>query len=1095
MKPGQLNQVLKISVAALALLTPSPCEAMSSLLDPDTATDSQSIRFIPAADPTAPIIVGPREVVGKQSMADKAVSGAIRSVLGGSSKKSKGPKTVKDPTRKSDWSKIKRDDGDLQVRARTKLTDEGLLVSNKVEDWDGKGTFQTIFLQDCSGRRLYPTGHAIYEIWSESSVSVSWSKTSTANGQVVSRESGGWQDNWTEDWSVVGEAGETTAEMSPEMSRGIPAMWQQAGYSRAHAGVRQAGSTFNVDYGAIIQAGGLELFVHVTYPKAEPVTTEAFSWLVSARDDGDIAVAEAAPDREAWLESCELSPAAGETSAVDGAAQGQVPGEDDRRTAPADGESAAAGAKPPCKEALLSVEEKKSAYLAKLNDPATRLQAAINAADHLGKATRDHGQNLANLAAAQAMAAMLQAELDAWDQWFEEKLKRLEQHRLETHGSREPAFAKGSSGRARARHGERTAELRQQLAAQQQAVAAAQQAANASAEALQSAQNSFNQAQEDFRRALADLRNAKDEFAELAILHFRCSPCEVLAKHWSSVARLKDMLNKLKGMLDQAIADTAAQLQQARLQAAAAAQRAGEARARVDDMSAERSRIEQAMRDAVRTGDGDCLSFEPQQGWGWVNLASVDGARVSVVAQGAGMVSRSSFKGSEVRVYNKPGCLHERIERINWRKINELNNELADLDAQQREAEEAAIEAQRQAAGARAAADGLQAQLDALNALKNALIRSGLEKNTDQVMQALEEVAQDCIKAIKEAVDGIAEERRRKQDADDRVAAGNGMRSGLRRRAGRAADDLDKIDPSPGDDSDVQKHGKLKDQAEGLRDASGDGRSVAPKAKDSLPDDAWPDNTEDAERQREAAKDAADAAEDWADTLERENQDLADEVSDLEDETNALRDRVNDWRAYHAALARYEDCLRKKQKAAEELAELNRENASALEELARLLGEAADGLSEVAGEVGEAGKLDKRARDASKKAGALSGKLQRLSNAMEILDAVLRAEHKTPAEKLAAMSLAFEELRQWLPDIPGVSEMLEFYNEAMKAIAGKMGEIEDRMTESWADLVEAGIADPEDAPSGIREEVGKVARIREFMRLLGRNCGKSPQPP
>ena len=84
-------------------------------------------------------------------------------------------------------------------------------------------------------------------------------------------------------------------------------------------------------------------------------------------------------------------------------------------------------------------------------------------------------------------------------------------------------------------------------------------------------------------------------------------------------------------------------------------------------------------------------------------------------------------------------------------------------------------------------------------------------------------------------------------------------------------------------------------------------------------------------------------------------------------------------------------------------------------------------------------------RAASEEAADLASKLERISNAMEVIDAVMRADELTPSEKLEAMSKAFEELREWLPELPGVSEMLEFYNEAMKAIAGKLKDIENEL--------------------------------------------------
>jgi len=994
-------------------------------------------------DPTAPIQVGPRETVGKESVTSQAARSVISGLTGGSgsrSRKSKGPKTRKDPTRKTKYAKTA--DNEIEVGARATWRNDDLLVSSRIEESDDKGTFQSVFLQDCSGRLLYPARIEIYKIWTKHSISVSWSKTTTTNGRVTDSQSGGWSDSWTEEWSspIAG---------SNEVSE-APGIWQQSGYDRAQGGVRQMGAYFNVDPADFEQCD-LAFIAHVTRPEQDPVVTQAMPFIVIQADN----------------EKPVVKPTDRETIAT----------------------RSVSAAVPPCVEALLSIENKKSALLAKLDDPGIYLQAALAAAKDVGNATRAVGIANANLAAEQALLENGKSNLEAWDQWFQERMEQREQKRYERHGARVPSWARGSRERAEKRHQENTAALRQQVQAQQENVAQARQAATAAVQAQQSAQARFNQALENFKRALAALRNAKDQFAELVVRHYRCSPCEVIASHWASAARLNDLLDRLAAMLGQAQASVVAQLPQARQAAADAAQAASDAASRLADLENRRSQIEQELRNAVNTKNG-CLSLEPVEGSGWMNLASMDSTKGTILPEGAMMSWRSSFKGMDVRVWAKPGCLRDKINGIKWGRVNRLNEELHNLQSELAEAELEAAESKRAASIAQAAVDGLQAELDALNKLEKALRNSGLKKNTEDVLDRLDKLSEDCEQEMKETIRGASDASKRQREADRRTAAGTARETAARRRAGRAADEVDDIDPSDGDPDDKARHDDLKKRARDL--AGGGDDEPTPGPVESPPP---PETLEEAENRRKQAEKEAREAEDRATRAEQEADTLEDEVKELENEVDRLRKRLAKWRRYHRAMAAYEDCLRKKQAALEELAKLNRENASALEELAKKIGEAADGISEAADQVGELAGVSKEAKDASEKAGELAGKLQRISNAMEVIDAVMRADDLTPSEKLEAMSKAFEELREWLPELPGVSEMLEYYNEAMKAIAAAISEIEDAQIKQWTDLVEAGLQEPKDAPIGIRKEVEKAARIRELMKIVARNCGKPPMPP
>lgn len=231
----------------------------------------------PGTDPNASIIVGPRELVGKPSLAEKAATGAmgglVGSVLDAPSRTAEKPRTYRDPSRKLDYNNLAAGNFDTETRARGLWTKDGLLISSRIEESPGKGTFQTLFLESCDGRRLYPQRYEIYDLWNESSVSVSWSKTSTSNGQVISQESGGWDDSWSKEFSSIKPvAGEATT---------IPGTWQQLGFDRAQSGARQIGAYFKLTPQQLAGMGELGLFVHTTRPAQDPVTTVPAHWLLS----------------------------------------------------------------------------------------------------------------------------------------------------------------------------------------------------------------------------------------------------------------------------------------------------------------------------------------------------------------------------------------------------------------------------------------------------------------------------------------------------------------------------------------------------------------------------------------------------------------------------------------------------------------------------------------------------------------------------------------------------------------------------------------------------------------------------------------------
>ncbi len=274
-------------------------------------------------NPETPIVVGTRAAIGTDKAAEKAakgvVGGVIGSILGGSDdgrRASDRPDTVRDPTRKDDYVGIKAMDGGLETAARAQWTENGLLISVRIDDAPGKGTFHTIFLQACDGRRFYPRRYDIYKLWPERSVSVGWSRTTAVDGQVVDRDSGSVSEAWGE--------GVGSGPIGP--GQGI---WQELGFERAHHGARQLGAYIDIDPAEFTPLGELGLFVHTTLPSREPVTTAASIWLIGPDQDGEPAVTAPEIHPDGWWGHCGGSPAdlvasAGTLVAEDGQEVGDV---------------------------------------------------------------------------------------------------------------------------------------------------------------------------------------------------------------------------------------------------------------------------------------------------------------------------------------------------------------------------------------------------------------------------------------------------------------------------------------------------------------------------------------------------------------------------------------------------------------------------------------------------------------------------------------------------------------------------------------------------------------------------------------------------
>lgn len=239
------------------------------------------------------ITVGPNNEVGSKAnfknKAKKKIAGAAVGALaklaglgGGGSGAATGPKTYKDPVKKKHKTKIKSKKPKRELRTGGAFTPDGLLISSDIKKAPGKGTFQTVYLQNASGWRLAPIAVFMYEIWRDWKLSVSWTRDTYVDNELVKHEEGGWTESWRE---LLARGEETIFGAVPE-----PPLWEQLGFTTAVSGAKSLGTLFPISP-EMLQDQPWNLVIHVTDPKKDPVVTVPYVFQLTVGSKG-VVVAE-----------------------------------------------------------------------------------------------------------------------------------------------------------------------------------------------------------------------------------------------------------------------------------------------------------------------------------------------------------------------------------------------------------------------------------------------------------------------------------------------------------------------------------------------------------------------------------------------------------------------------------------------------------------------------------------------------------------------------------------------------------------------------------------------------------------------------------
>ncbi len=236
-----------------------------------------------------PIVVGPNSRVGSGAQLRSKVGGMALGALagalgagggGGGGGGSDGPQLWTCKIKDSEYTVFNDPVTGVSLGVAAKTVKGGKMVLfSKIMKSPDKGTFQTAFLERPStGQTIAPSDVGPCDLWGEWKLTVSWTRSTYVDGQLVSQESGGWSEGGL--FRIPGMLSKVDA---PD------GLWKRMGFSNASNGAREMGAIFDV------QPAGepLTLVVHVTRPKGDPVTTVPFVLTLTQGADGKIGFTEA----------------------------------------------------------------------------------------------------------------------------------------------------------------------------------------------------------------------------------------------------------------------------------------------------------------------------------------------------------------------------------------------------------------------------------------------------------------------------------------------------------------------------------------------------------------------------------------------------------------------------------------------------------------------------------------------------------------------------------------------------------------------------------------------------------------------------------
>lgn len=1073
--------------------------------------------------PLAPIEVGPRDEVGKKTLGEKAteqvVGGVLGRVFGGGSRRSsrrEGPRTRRDPTRKLDYTEIGKPELDLAAEARSRWTDDGLLVSTRIAESDDKGTFQTIFLQDCRARRLYPSRIEIYDLWAEHRLTVSWSRTTTVNGRVTSHETGGWTDTWTEDLGKF-------TRSSQEQEQSMPPIWKALGYDRAQAGVRQLGAYFDVEPGEAAGLGELALVTHITRPGQDPVITEPFNWILdpgsgdqpevvhpdtpvtpadrdvsdwqvftgdepeTKPDDPDlvsepriVADPEAPPEEaaerettvwEEWQEHCRRD---NPTQVQDGPG---VP-----NTVGSAGEEVEYKRRPierdDCVEEKGQLEVLRSRLKNAVEDVENHLDRAIEAVEAESERVHEAGEASAQEEATEAVERQADRELEEHDRRREDQERAYSDAIEEGQQEGDPALVermREGRERMRRRYTEDRKPLKAQTQERQRAHDQAEQKLQqAAVEVAQAAQES-RQTTQALGQALAAAQQAKDALMTFAVSNLECFPCETFRGLAADVDGLDVLLHDLRDRLTAALERARAEETTARPDAEEAEKKLREHDEKIEQKEGELAELEEALRRMLPNIED--LGSNPAAGSHKIGL----------------------LPGTDIKLHfaeNRVGILQRFLRSSTFQGVRRDHSKVRE-DLQKLSAER--VDLARRNGMAQARLEGIERRIERLQQLREIVDGAGVEDNVRTALDRLTDARTECLAQVKECFRAVQERRRQLRERLNELGKAKTELQSRRMKASRLHDRVDANESEIGVealDERIEELNQRLHEIEQDLDRTLSDLSEAPEA----PPSGDHRTVVDCRRDGRALEDTLAETERAIERAESASEQAATETSEVEDDLSEVEEAADDILDHRRRVRAYRKCLEKKRRALERLQEIYRsragEESELLTELQERVGEVSDEVADLEdlAELGRridsigdvAGELEEIAGDLGQ---ALEG-LGSLINAAEFLHQLFRdSATMTPAEQAAIFAKGYELLNDLLPDVGGIQPFVDFYGQALTAIAEAIDGIQRKLIAGWLrsglplETIEDMVLN-----EALRAEIRRAYEIRKLLKILERRC-------
>lgn len=237
-----------------------------------------------------PISVGSNGRVGSGARAKKkaisTLGGLAGGLLGGGGGSGGGggggPQVSKCRIKDSEKTVFADPATGISLRVGAKRSGNAVVVFADVAKSPDKGTFQGGWIEKPDGEVMAPAKADICAMWGEWSLTVSWTRKTYVDGNLVKTEKGGWMEG-----GRFNLPGMVSTDANPA------GLWQQLGFSNASHGAQEVALSYPMPRG---DGAPMRLLLHVTRPSQKIVDTVPFELAMTEGRDGGFSFAQVPAD-------------------------------------------------------------------------------------------------------------------------------------------------------------------------------------------------------------------------------------------------------------------------------------------------------------------------------------------------------------------------------------------------------------------------------------------------------------------------------------------------------------------------------------------------------------------------------------------------------------------------------------------------------------------------------------------------------------------------------------------------------------------------------------------------------------------------------